>query len=162
MKYSTPDLCDAYPDSIKIAEPLFKSYGGKTSFGGEIVTVKCFEDNSRVKELAGREGNGMVMVVDGGGSLKRALLGDLIAEDARKNGWQGFVIFGCIRDVDVISNIDIGVKALNSIPLKTQRKGKGELNVPVTFAGVTFSPGEFIYADETGIIVSGSELIVPE
>ena len=162
MKYSTSDLCDAYPDSVIVVEPIFRSYGGRTSFGGEIVTVKCFEDNSRVKELAGTDGAGRVMVVDGGGSLRRALLGDLIAEDACSNGWEGFVIFGSIRDVDVIAEIGIGVKALNSIPLKTERKGEGELNVPVTFAGVTFDTGQFVYADETGIIVSSSELIMPE
>jgi len=162
MKYSTPDLCDAYPDYVRVTEPVFKSYGAKPSFGGQIVTVKCFEDNSRIKELAATDGNGKVMVIDGGGSLRRALLGDLIAENARENNWEGFVIFGAIRDVDVISEIGIGVKALNSVPLKTERKGKGELNVPVTFAGVTFNPGEYVYSDETGLIVSPTELKIPD
>ncbi len=162
MKISTPDLCDTYPDSVTIAEPIFKSYGAKPSFGGQIVTVKCFEDNSRVKELAATDGNGKVMVVDGEGSLKRALLGDLIADNARENNWEGIIIFGCIRDVDVIAKIGIGVKALNSIPLKTERKGQGEKNVPVTFAGVTFNPGEYVYSDATGIIVSSAELKMPE
>ena len=162
IKYSTPDLCDANPDTVSIAEPIFKSYGAKPAFGGQIVTVKCFEDNSRVKELAATDGTGKVMVVDGGGSLRRALLGDLIAENARENNWEGFIIYGCVRDVEVISEIGIGVKALNSIPLKTERKGKGELNVPVTFAGVTFNPGEYVYADGTGIIVSPQELKTPD
>ncbi|MCK5391377.1 MAG: ribonuclease E activity regulator RraA [Deltaproteobacteria bacterium] len=158
MNVSTPDLCDAYPDLTRILEPIFKNYGGKTSFGGEIVTVKCFEDNSRVKENAGKAGQGKVMVVDGGGSLKKALLGDLIAETALNNEWEGFIIYGCIRDVEPISTMKIGVKALNSIPLKTQRKGEGENNVRITFGGVTFNAGEYVYADTTGIIVSSMPL----
>ncbi len=161
MNVSTPDLCDAYPDLARILEPIFKNYGGKTSFGGEIVTVKCFEDNSRVKENAGKPGQGKVMVVDGGGSLKKALLGDLITEAALNNGWEGFIIYGCIRDVEPISTMKIGVKALNSIPLKTQRKGEGENNVQITFGGVTFNPGEYVYADSTGIIVSSDPLLKP-
>lgn len=158
MNISTPDLCDANPELVRIVEPLFKNFGGKKSFGGEIVTIKCFEDNSLVKENAGQNGKGKIMVVDGGGSLKKALLGDLIAETAMNNGWAGFIIYGCIRDVEQIDSMDIGVKALNSTPLKTERKGEGELNVPVTFAGVTFSPGEYVYSDETGIIVSSKQL----
>jgi len=159
MNIATPDLCDAYPDLVRVLEPIFKNYGGRSSFGGEIVTVKCFEDNSVVKEKAGKAGQGKVMVVDGGGSLKKALLGDLIAETALNNGWEGFIVYGCIRDVEPISNMQIGVKALNSIPLKTQRKGKGENNVKINFGGVTFNPGEYIYADTTGIIVSSEPLI---
>lgn len=158
MNISTPDLCDEYPDTVRVLEPVFKNYGGKTSFGGEIVTIKCFEDNSRVKESAGKPGKGKVMVVDGGGSLKKALLGDLIAETALKNGWEGFIIYGCIRDAEPIMNMQIGVKALNSIPLKTQRKGIGERDIEISFAGVTFNPGEYVYADTTGIIVSNIPL----
>lgn len=162
MKYSTPDLCDAYPDLVSVLDPLFTNFGGKASFGGEIITVKCFEDNSIVKKTAGTLGNGKVMVVDGGGSLRRALLGDLIAADAVKNGWEGFIIYGCIRDIDVIGKMDIGVKALNSVPLKTDKRGLGDLNIPVTFGGVTFNPGEFVYADNNGIIVSAKPLRMPE
>jgi len=158
MEISTPDLCDAHPDKVRILKPVFKNYGAKTSFGGEVVTIKCFEDNSRVKENAGMPGNGKVMVVDGGGSLNKALLGDLITETAMNNGWEGFIIYGCIRDVDPINTMQIGVKALNSIPLKTERKGVGDLNIPVTFAGVTIEPGDFVYSDETGIIVSKEPL----
>jgi len=158
MNISTPDLCDAHPGSVRILEPVFKNYGAKKSFSGEVVTIKCFEDNSRVKENASVSGKGKVMVVDGGGSLNKALLGDLIAETAMNNGWEGFIIHGCIRDVEPINTMQIGVKALNSIPLKTERKGLGELNIPVTFAGVTFEPGDFVYSDETGIIVSKDPL----
>ncbi len=159
MNISTPDLCDAYPDLVRVLDPIFTNYGGKTSFGGKIVTVKCFEDNSVVKESAGKPGKGKVMVVDGGGSLKKALLGNLIARTALNNGWEGFIIYGSIRDVEPISGMKIGVKALNSIPLKTERKGAGEENVQITFGGVTFKPGEYVYADSTGIIISDDPLI---
>ncbi len=143
-------------------EPMFSNFGGRDSFGGEIVTIKCFEDNSLVKDQAELNGNGKVLVVDGGGSLRRALLGDMIAEKAAKNGWEGLVIYGCIRDVDVIAQTDLGVQALASHPMKTDKRGIGDLNVPVTFAGVTFRPGEYVYADNNGVIVSPSPLKMPE
>ena len=158
MKYLTPELCDKYPDLVRVVEPIFKNYGGKSSFGGQIVTIKCHEDNSVVKETAGTAGNGKIIVVDGGGSLRRALLGDLIAENAVENGWEGFIIYGCIRDVDAISTMNLGVKALNTNPLKTEKKGIGDLNIPVSFGGVTFKPGEYVYADSNGIIVSSKPL----
>ena len=158
MKYLTPDLCDKYPDLVRVVEPIFKNYGGKSSFGGQIVTIKCHEDNSVVKETAGTAGNGKIIVVDGGGSLRRALLGDLIAEYAVQNGWEGFIIYGCIRDVDTISTMNLGVKALNTNPLKTEKKGIGDLNIPVSFGGATFKPGEYVYADSNGIIVSSKPL----
>ena len=138
---------------------MLNNYGGINTFGGEIVTIKCFEDNSLVKENASRPGFGKVMVVDGGGSLRRALLGDLIAKDAVKNGWEGIIIYGCIRDVDIINMLDIGVQAIDTVPLKTEKKGIGDLNVPVTFGGVTFKPGEYVYADNNGVVVSSEELI---
>jgi len=158
MKYLTPELCDKYPDLVRVVEPIFKNYGGKSSFGGQIVTIKCHEDNSVVKETAGTAGNGKIIVVDGGGSLRRALLGDLIAENAVQNGWEGFIIYGCIRDVDTISTMNLGVKALNINPLKTEKNGIGDLNIPVSFGGVTFKPGEYVYADSNGIIVSSKPL----
>ena len=158
MNYNTPDLCDSYPDLVTVVEPIFNNYGGKKSYGGEIVTVKCFEDNSVVKETASTEGKGKVMVVDGGGSLRRSLLGDMIAENALKNGWEGFIIYGSIRDVDIIGELGIGVKALNTIPLKTEKKGIGEKNIKVKFGGVIFKPGEYVYADNNGIIISSKQL----
>ena len=108
------------------------------------------------------KGNGKVLVVDGGGSLRHALLGDMLAEKAAKNGWEGLVIYGCIRDVDVIAQTDLGVQALASHPMKTDKRGIGDLNVPVTFAGVTFHPGHYIYADNNGVIISPSPLKMPE
>ncbi len=157
--FSTPDICDAYPHMVRVVEPLFKNYGGKRSFWGQIVTIKCFEDNSKVKELSSTNGKGKVMVVDGGGSLRRSLLGDNVAREAMENGWSGFVIYGCIRDVDVIQTMDIGVKALNTIPVKTEKRGIGDIDIPIQFGGVTFLPGEYIYADSNGIIVSSKNLI---
>ncbi len=162
MDYLTPDLCDEYPDKVRVLEPIMNNFGGRVSFGGEIVTIKCHEDNSLVKENAAKPGAGKVMVVDGGGSERRALLGDMIAENAVKNGWEGIVIYGCIRDVDAIAELNLGVQALNVIPLKTDKRGIGDLNVAVTFGGVTFNPGEFVYADNNGVVVSSESLAMPE
>ena len=162
MEISTPDLCDAYPDQVRVLEPMLFNFGGNNAFGGQIVTIKCFEDNSRVKETAGTPGKGKVMVVDGGGSMRRALLGDMIAENAVKNGWEGLVIYGCIRDIDAIGALELGVQALAAIPLKTDRRGIGDMNVPVVFGGVTFNPGEYVYADNNGVIVSTKALKPPQ
>ncbi|MFF7708407.1 ribonuclease E activity regulator RraA [Pseudomonas sp. NPDC007930] len=162
MHYSTPDLCDAYPEHVRVLEPMFSNFGGRDTFGGQIVTVKCFEDNSRVKEQVELPGQGKVLVVDGGGSLRCALLGDMLAEKAAHNGWQGLVIYGCVRDVDALAQTDLGVQALASHPLRTEKRGLGDLNVVLNFAGVTFRPGEFIYADNNGVIVSAVELSQPE
>ena len=159
--YLTPDLCDAYPELVQVLDPMFSNFGGRDSFGGATVTINCSEDNSLVKEQVELKGHGKVLVVDGGGSLRRALLGDMLAEKAAKNGWEGLVIYGCIRDVDVIAQTNLGVQALASHPMKTDKRGIGDLNVAVTFAGVTFRPGEFIYADNNGVIISPSALKMP-
>ena len=162
MTIVTPDLCDAYPELVRVAEPVFTNYGGRPAFGGEIITVKCHEDNSLVKEHVSNPGEGKVMVVDGGGSLRCALLGDMLAEKAAENNWAGLIIFGCIRDVDEIRKTQLGVQALRTIPIKSNRKGRGDLNIPVTFAGVTFHPGEYVYADNNGVIVSAEPLKMPD
>ena len=162
MTIVTPDLCDAYPELVRVAEPVFTNYGGRPAFGGEIITVKCHEDNSLVKEHVSNLGEGKVMVVDGGGSLRCALLGDMLAEKAAENNWAGLIIFGCIRDVDEIRKTQLGVQALRTIPIKSNRKGRGDLNILVTFAGVTFHPGEFVYADNNGVIVSAEPLKMPD
>lgn len=155
----TPDLCDEFAEVIQVLEPMFNNYGGRKAFGGEVVTVKCFEDNSLVKEQVGLPGNGKVLVVDGGGSKRAALLGDMLAEKACENGWAGVIVYGCIRDVDVIAKTDLGVQALATHPMKTDKRGIGDLNVAVKFAGVLIVPGCFIYADNNGIIVSSKKLI---
>ena len=121
--------------------------------------MKCFEDNSCVKQLVETDGLGRVMVVDGGGSMRRACLGDMLAEKASVNGWSGLIIYGCIRDVDEIMITDIGVQALGIHPMKTDKKGVGETQVPVTFGGVTFHPGHYVYADNNGIVVAPQQLL---
>lgn len=161
MHYSTPDLCDAYPD-VDVLEPMFSNFGGRDSFGGQIVTLKTFEDNSLVREQVAQDGKGKVLVVDGGGSLRKALLGDMLAAKAASNGWEGIVIYGCVRDVDQLAQTNVGVQALASHPMPTQKRGLGDLGVKVTFAGVTFIPGHYLYADNNGIIVSPSALTMPE
>lgn len=157
--FSTPDLCDDHPNEVKVLDSIFTNYGGRAAFCGEVITIKCHEDNSLVKQLAAEPGNQRVMVVDGGGSLRRALLGDMIAENAMKNGWSGLVIYGCIRDCDEIAALDLGVKALNTIPVKTDKRGLGDLNLPVTFAGQTISSGNWLYSDNNGVIVSEQALL---
>lgn len=155
----TPDLCDEYPDLVQVLTPMLQNFGGVESFGGEIVTVKCYEDNSIVKEQVGQPGHGKVMVVDGGGSMRNALLGDMLAEKAAENGWEGLVIYGCIRDVDVIRKTQLGVQAISTNPRKTEKRGIGDLNIPVTFGGITFVPGQFVYADNNGVIVAPTKLV---
>ncbi|MEQ4313654.1 ribonuclease E activity regulator RraA [Pseudomonas syringae] len=162
MHYITPDLCDAYPEQVQVVEPMFSNFGGLDSFGGQIVTLKCFEDNSFVKQQVELDGKGKVLVVDGGGSLRCALLGDMLAEKAAKNGWEGVVIYGCVRDVDMLAQTDLGVQALASYPKRSEKRGEGQLDLPVTFGGVTFHPGEYLYADNNGIIISSSPLTMPE
>ncbi|PHN65751.1 ribonuclease activity regulator protein RraA [Pseudomonas syringae] len=162
MHYITPDLCDAYPELVQVVEPMLSNFGGRDSFGGQIVTLKCFEDNSLVKEQVELDGKGKVLVVDGGGSLRCALLGDMLAEKAAKHGWEGLVIYGCVRDVDMLAQTDLGVQALASYPKRSEKRGVGQLDLPVTFGGVTFRPGEYLYAANNGVIISPSPLTMPE
>ncbi|MBT8084621.1 MAG: ribonuclease E activity regulator RraA [Woeseia sp.] len=159
MKFSICDLCDEHEDKVQIADPVFLNYGGRTAFGGSIVTIKCHEDNSRVKELVATPGAGKVLIVDGGGSSRRSLLGDQLAAQAATNGWAGFVIYGALRDVEVLADLDIGIKALSAIPLKTVKRGLGDRDVPVRFAGATFTPGAHVYGDLNGLIVSDRALV---
>jgi regulator of ribonuclease activity A len=153
MAQSTPDLCDQFPDIIKVLNPGFRDYGGREAFAGPACTVKCFEDNSKVKELANIPGEGRVMVVDGGSSLRRALLGDMIAAAAAQNGWAGIVIDGAVRDVEVLRTLDLGVKALGSVPLRTEKRDLGDMEIPVVVGGVLIHPEEYVFADATGIVV---------
>jgi regulator of ribonuclease activity A len=158
---ATPDLCDAYPDAVRVLEPMMVNFGGIDAFGGPAVTVKCFEDNSVVKELAATKGEGRVMVVDGGGSMRRALLGDQVAAQAADNGWAGLVLYGCVRDVDALATTVLGIQAIGAVPVKTEKRGLGDRDVPVTFGGVTFHPGDWVYADNNGVIVADRELTLP-
>lgn len=160
MTISTPDLCDAHPDRVRVLEPMLRNYGGRSAFGGPVRTVKCYEDNSFVRQCLGEPGEGRVLVVDGGGSMRRALMGDEVAAMAAGNGWSGVILYGCIRDVDEIRALDLGVQALGAIPLKTRKRNIGELDVPLTFGGVTFHAGDWVYADNNGVIAADGELTV--
>ncbi|MGB0835043.1 MAG: putative 4-hydroxy-4-methyl-2-oxoglutarate aldolase [Psychrobium sp.] len=152
------EICDQYPEHVKIIKPMFQSYGAIETFYGEVVTLKAYEDNSKVRELAASDGRGKVLVVDGGGSLNRAMLGDMLAEKAAHNGWCGIIINGCVRDVNAIGQIDLGVKALAAYPLKTEKRGVGDINVPIQLGGVDIMPGEFVYADNNGVVISKTPL----
>ncbi|WP_163124295.1 ribonuclease E activity regulator RraA [Acinetobacter portensis] len=165
VAFVTCDLLDDHPDlDIQVLIPsldgkFFKSYGARKSFSGQVVTVKCFEDNSRVKELLATDGTGKVLVVDGGASMRCALMGDMIAESAVNNHWNGVIIYGCIRDVDAIAELDLGVHALAAIPQKSNRKGVGETDIEISFGNVQFNSGHYVYADNNGIIVSKEKLV---
>ncbi len=161
MELKTTDLCDANADKVSIAEPIgFKDFGGARYFSGKIHTVKCFEDNSLVRKALESNGEGNVLVVDGGGSMRCALLGDMLADLAIKNKWNGIIVYGCIRDSGAISKLAIGVKALNVIPLKSNKRNEGQESITVRFAGVDFVPGQFVYCDADGIIVSKEALTI--
>lgn len=158
MGVKTADLCDEYSDVLQIAEPLFGDFGGEMDFYGQITTLRMFEDNSLIPTTLEESGQGRVLVVDGGGSLRCALLGDRLAGIAEQNSWAGVVVYGCIRDSAAIAEMEIGVKALGTHPLKSLKRGIGERDVPVRFAGVNFVPGHYLYADEDGIVVSEKAL----
>ena len=159
MDFKTADLCDEFEGSVGVAEPLLRDYGGNTSFYGSLTTVKVFEDNVLVREALETDGQGRVLVVDGGGSTRCALVGDRLAQLAYENGWTGIIVDGCIRDSDEISRIPIGVKARHAVPKKSAKRGAGERDVPVRFAGLTFTPGDYLYADPDGIIVADRDLL---
>ena len=157
-RISTPDLSDEFQD-IRALELPFNNYGGVKHFGGRVVTIKCHEDNSLVKQAVAEPGAGRVIVVDGGGSLRRALLGDMLAEQAASNGWAGLVIYGAVRDVDEIAETRLGVQALGQCPLKTETRGVGQRDVAVSFGGVEILPGDYVYADNNGVIISKIALL---
>ena len=155
----TTDICDEFPDQVMIAEPILKHYGKRKRFHGPVVTIKVYEDNVLVRAAVEKAGDGRVLVVDGGGSLNRALLGDILAGLAADNGWAGVIVNGCIRDSADIADIDLGVLALATVPRKSGKRGDGETGVSVSFAGLTIRPGEFLYADEDGLLLAHSELV---
>ena len=157
---ATADLCDAFPGRVTVAAPVFRDWGGAARFAGPIETLRVFEDNALVRQALESEGLGRVLVVDGGGSLRTALVGGRLAVLARENGWSGVVVNGCVRDAAELAATQVGVKALNTSPLKSARAGQGERGVPVTFAGVTFTPGHWLYADADGVVVAASELVL--
>lgn len=153
MTESTCDLYDRFEGTARVADAGFRDFGARRRFSGAAVTVKCFEDNSRVKELLATPGQGKVLVVDGGGSRRAALMGDMIAQSGVKNGWEGVVIHGAVRDTAVLATLDLGIKALDTIPRKTVRNGEGQTGLTVHFAGLRVAPGDLVFADEDGILV---------
>ena len=150
---STSDLWDANADRAIVCELQLRQFGGVTAFSGEIATVRCLEDNVLVKQRVAEPGNGRVLVVDGGGSLRCALVGDNVAGLALENDWAGLVINGCVRDVEALGRLAVGVKALGSNPRPSGKVGTGELDVPVSYGGATFTPGAMLHNDADGILV---------
>ncbi|MBE7460300.1 MAG: ribonuclease E activity regulator RraA [Zoogloeaceae bacterium] len=163
MPFQTADLCDKYESQVRagqmnVLEPMLNAYGGRAAFHGRITTLKLFEDNSLVRKALEAPGEGRVLVIDGGGSLRCALIGDQLAALGMKNGWAGIVVYGCIRDARAIGEMDIGVLALDTHPLKSIKKNTGEADLVVSFGGVMFTPGHYLYADEDGVLLSAQEL----
>jgi regulator of ribonuclease activity A len=160
--FATCDFCDTHKastdDTFRVLPPVFHDYGQRRKFHGQVVTVKCFEDNTHVKALLESPGDGRVLVVDGGGSLRRALVGGNIGAAAAKNGWAGVVVDGCVRDAAELAVCDVGIRALALIPLPTERRNEGQRDVAVKVQGVWVRPGDWLYADEDGIVVSAQAL----
>lgn len=157
--FITCDLCDEHPDDIQVVTGIqWQHYGASPSFSGQIITVKCFEDNSKVKSLLNTDGSGKVLVVDGGGSLRKALLGDMIGESAVKHSWAGVVIYGACRDIDALASLNLGITALGAVPIRSVRCDEGQVNLPISFGGVTFTPGHYVYVDRNGVITSAKAL----
>jgi len=158
MKYDTSELCDIYQESVNVVEPLFSNFGGRTSFGGQIITVKCFEDNGLLYDLLEEDGQGRILLVDGGGSVRKALIDAELARLAFDNHWEGIVVYGAVRQVDALIELDLGIQAIAAMPAGCPDEGIGESDIRVNFGGVTFFSGDYIYADNTGIILSEEPL----
>ena len=158
MEYLLPDLCDEHPELVRVVIPMFRNFGGRSSFGGQITTIKCHEDNSLVAQVVEENGMERVLVVDGGGSMRCGLLGDNLAMKASYNNWAGIIIYGCVRDVDSLARINIGIQALHAMPLKSIKRGTGLRDEVVMFGGVSFVPGEFVYGDNNGVLASRQPL----
>lgn len=160
MSYTTAALCDSYSnqDHFQIAESLFMSFGGNSTFSGQITTLKTFEDNVLIKEILEEKAENRVLVIDGGGSHRCALIDANLAELAIKNGWQGIVVYGCIRNAETINNMPIGIRALHAHPLKSHKRDHSDRDLLVSFAGVNFKKDHYLYADNDGIIVSATIL----
>ena len=159
MSVATADLYDEHGDKVRVVTPMFRDFGARKQFSGPVSTLKVFEDNTLVRSALEEDGAGRVLVVDGGGSLHCALVGDMLAKLGVDNGWQGIVVYGCIRDSAVIAEMDIGVKALNTNPKKSVKKGVGERDIDIEFGGVSISAGDYLYADEDGVLLAKEKLV---
>lgn len=158
MSFTTADLVDVHSDVLKSCEAQLRQFGGRVSFHGPIRTIKSTEDNALIKQTLSTAGEGAVLVIDGAASLRCALVGDIIAGLGQKNGWAGLVIWGAVRDTVALGGLDIGIKALGSNPWRSSKNGTGQVDVPVSFGGVEFRPGSWLYSDEDGILVSSRRL----
>jgi regulator of ribonuclease activity A len=163
MNFATTDLCDDHPQllldgSLAVLPPVFKRFGKRQAFCGPAVTLKVFEDNALVRATLEAPGNGAVLVVDGGASLRRALFGGQLAVLAQDNGWAGVIIDGCVRDSEEINACEIGVRALATHPQRSARSGAGERNLRVCIAGIAVNPGDWMYADADGVLVAQQKL----
>ncbi len=157
--FTTADLWDEHHEHLSCVDPIFRSYGNKKSFSGKITTLKLFEDNSLVRKQLESDGKGNVLVIDGGASLRCAIVGDQLALLAIQNNWKGIVVNGSIRDSHLINSMDIGIRALNTSPIKSIKRHTGEIDVPVKFGGVTFVSYDYIYVDLDGILISKRNLV---
>lgn len=156
--FATTDLCDAHEErliagELRVLHPAFRAFGKRARFAGPVATVRCFEDNSMVRAALETPGKGRVLVVDGGGSLRCALLGDMLATQARDQGWSGVIVFGCVRDSAILATLDLGVMALAATPRRSQRRGEGQLDVPIDLAGTRCASGDLVHADDDGIVL---------
>lgn len=159
MEFVTADLCDAFADQVQVLEPLFREYGGVSRFSGSVETLQVFEDNTLVRQALETDGLGRVLVVDGRGSLRCALVGGRLGSLAERNGWAGVLVNGCVRDSDELRQVRVGIRALSTSPRPSEKNGSGVRGGPVTFAGVTIAPGKFVYADADGIILAERDLL---
>ena len=157
MSFSTPDLSDENPEAQALS-PILKNLGGRKIFWGKVETLQCPDDNSFVKDVLNSEGNGKILVVDANGISTVALLGDMIAEAGVKNNWSGVVLNGYVRDIDILSTLDIGVQALGTMPIRSEKKNQGQIGVDISFGGLTFSSGDYVYADNNGLLLSKKKL----
>lgn len=157
LEFATCDLCDIHKNdssgAFRVLPPVFRDFGGVTKFAGQVTTIKCFEDNSLVKVAVDSPGHGRVLVVDGGASLRRALLGGNLGAAAARNGWAGVLIDGCVRDLAELAQCSTGIRALAAMPLPTEKRNEGQSDVVVQVQGVWIRPGDWLYADEDGIVV---------
>ena len=158
MFIDTSELCDLYAEQVDVVEPIFSSFGGVSNFYGKVTTVKCFESNGLIAEVLEENGEGRVLVIDGGGAVRRGLIDAELAQLAVDNGWEGIIVYGAVRQIQQLENLDIGIHAIAPIPVSADESTAGESDVPVNFGGVTFFPEDYIYADLTGIILSQEPL----
>ncbi|WP_431240893.1 ribonuclease E activity regulator RraA [Mycolicibacterium aichiense] len=153
----TADLVDDIGPDVRSCDVQFRQFGARTEFAGPISTVRCFEDNALLKSVLSEPGDGRVLVIDGNASVHTALVGDVIAGLGRSNGWAGLIVHGAVRDASTLRTLEIGIKALGTNPRKSTKTGDGERDVPISFGGVTFAPGEIAYSDDDGIVVTSAD-----